>query len=147
MTLVFATVFLLVLLLKKNARQQGVQKSCIHCGYDGNPQKYVKGSPGVELVLFLFFLIPGIIQYAIMNLVMSEKLAKEREVFDRHIEEWRKTHLGDFVLIKQDKIVGFYSSLDGAFKEGSNLYGLDDFFIEQILPANIVNVSFLGCAA
>lgn len=34
---------------------------CTACGYAGKRKKMVKGSIGIELVLWLFFLIPGLI--------------------------------------------------------------------------------------
>ena len=78
---------------------------------------------------------------------MSEKqknLEKERKVFDSHIEDWRKTNLGQFVLIKDEKLLGFFKSANAAFEKGTDLFGLEEFFIEQILPAGTVNVTFFG---
>lgn len=40
---------------------------CTVCGYIGKPYKYTKGSFGVELLLWIFFLIPGLI-YSIWRL-------------------------------------------------------------------------------
>ncbi|MBI2607191.1 MAG: hypothetical protein HYW49_14035 [Deltaproteobacteria bacterium] len=74
-------------------------------------------------------------------------LAKEREVFDKYIAEWREAHMGKFVLINGEEVVGFFDTIDGAFAEGTKRYGLKDFFIEQILPVGTVNISFLGQAS
>lgn len=78
---------------------------------------------------------------------MKQRLQKEREFFDKHIAEWRSTHLGEFVLIKDEQVVGFYSSLTQACDEGIKRFGLKDFFVEQILPADVTNISFIGKAA
>lgn len=78
---------------------------------------------------------------------MPDRLEVERKVFDEHIEEWRSSHIGKYVLIKGKEVVGFFDSLDKAFDQGSKRYGMADFFIEQILPADIVNVSFIGQVA
>jgi hypothetical protein len=78
---------------------------------------------------------------------MSEKLQVERRVFDDHVEEWRSSHSGQFVLIKNEDVIDFFGSLEEAFKKGISLYGMNDFFIEQILPANSVNISFIGQVA
>jgi len=71
-------------------------------------------------------------------------LAHELRVFHHHVQEWREKHLGKFVLIKGSEVIGFYSSLDEAFRAGSAKYGLDEFFIHQIVPDQQVNVTFLG---
>ena len=75
--------------------------------------------------------------------IMAE-LEQERKVFLKHLEEWRQTHLGEFVLIKGTKVIGFFSSLGEAFDKGSACYGLEPFFIQRIVPEDTVNVSFLG---
>ena len=71
----------------------------------------------------------------------------ERKVFDEHVESWRGPQMGKFVLIKNTKIVGFYDSLQDAFNAGAKLYGMEDFFVDQILPPNTVNISFVGQVA
>jgi predicted acetyltransferase len=78
---------------------------------------------------------------------MAERLEIERKVFDARVEEWRFSHMGKFVLIQGKEIIGFYDSLDKAFSHGTKLYGMADFFIEQILPVEMVNVSFIGQVA
>jgi hypothetical protein len=75
---------------------------------------------------------------------MATPLAQELQLFQKHVQEWREQHLGQFVLIKGNEIVGFYQSLDEAFRAGSGKYGLDEFFIHQIVPDQQVNVTFLG---
>ena len=75
---------------------------------------------------------------------MEVMLKKENEIFNSSLEEWRKTHMGQFVLIKGEEVIGFYASLETAFAEGMKRYGLEDFFIEQIIPRETVNVSFVG---
>jgi predicted acetyltransferase len=78
---------------------------------------------------------------------MAGELEIERQVFDEHVQEWRSSHVGKFVLIKGKEVVGFYNSIEEAFVQGSKRYGMADFFIEQILPAETVNVSFIGQVA
>ena len=75
---------------------------------------------------------------------MDTNLEKERQVFEGQLDQWRKTHLGKYVLIKGYEVVGFFASLDAAFKEGTRLFGLAPFFIKQIVPKDKVNVSFFG---
>jgi predicted acetyltransferase len=71
-------------------------------------------------------------------------LQREAEVFATHLEEWRREHLGEFVLIKGDEIVGFYKRLDEAFAEGTRRFGLQEFFVKQITPRDVVNISLYG---
>lgn len=90
----------------------------------------------------LDYLVAHIYTYH-MGKVMEPALVREAEVFKTHLEEWRKTHMGQFVLIKGEA-VEFYDSLTAAFSAGTKRYGLDDFFIKQIIPRDTVNVSFMG---
>lgn len=71
-------------------------------------------------------------------------LQDEFQAFQSHLEEWRHSHLGEFVLIKGEEIIGFFPSLEQAFNEGTRMFGLADFFIKQITPRDTVNVSLLG---
>jgi hypothetical protein len=75
---------------------------------------------------------------------MSEPLTTERRTFEVRLQEWRQEHVGEFVLIKGDEVVGFYGSLADAFAEGMRRYGLEDFFIDQIRPQDVTNVTFIG---
>jgi hypothetical protein len=75
---------------------------------------------------------------------MSQPLEHEAALFKKHAEEWRKKHLGEFVLIKGDEIVGFYPSLEKAFTVGTGRFGLEPFLVQQIVPKDTVNVSLYG---
>ena len=75
---------------------------------------------------------------------MDQSLHHEAAVFARHIEEWREAHLGQVVLVKGDDVIGFYSSLEQAFQEGTSRFGLEPFLVRQIVPTDVVNVSFYG---
>lgn len=78
----------------------------------------------------------------LISLIMD--LSQETNIYKAHLEEWRKTHLSEFVLIKNQEVIGFYSSLGEAFSFGTMRFGLDDFFIKQITPTDNVNVSLFG---
>jgi hypothetical protein len=75
---------------------------------------------------------------------MSERLEKEKDYFVKNMIEWSKTHLYKFALIKEESLVGVYNTIQDAFNAGLSKYGLDDFFIKQIIPQETINVSFLG---
>ncbi|OFZ82325.1 MAG: hypothetical protein A2583_15425 [Bdellovibrionales bacterium RIFOXYD1_FULL_53_11] len=72
------------------------------------------------------------------------ELDKESELFKMKLDEWRSTHLGKFVLIKGTTVVGFFDSLKAAFDAGSAKFGLEPFFVKQVTPKDMTNVSFLG---
>ena len=77
---------------------------------------------------------------------MSERrlLSREAEVYDAHVEEWRRTHLGEVVLIKDGEVLGFFRTLEQAFKEGTERFGLEPFFVKQVVPRDVVNISLVG---
>lgn len=76
----------------------------------------------------------------------NKKLELEKATFEKHLAEWQISKLGEFVLIKGTDVVGFYPSLEEAFNEGLNKFGIEDFFVEQIIPPGATNISFLGVA-
>ena len=78
-----------------------------------------------------------------MGQTMESVLGGEAEIFQSNLDEWRKTHMGQFVLIKGTKIE-FHNSLTEAFEAGTHQYGLKDFFIKQVIPRDAVNISFMG---
>ena len=55
---------------------------------------------------------------------MPETLELERRVFDQHIDGWRVSNMGQFVLVKDDRVIGFYDTLLDAFNEGTRLFAL-----------------------
>ena len=75
---------------------------------------------------------------------MPQPLERETALFTKHAEEWRTKHLGHFVLIKGDEIVGFYQSLEKAFTVGTERFGLEPFLVRRIVPKDVVNVSLYG---
>ena len=77
---------------------------------------------------------------------MAMQLQTENEVLNKNLNEWRISHLGQFVLIKGSDVIGFYPTLDGAFNDGLKRFGVTDFLVEQIKPVESVNVSFYGRA-
>jgi hypothetical protein len=75
---------------------------------------------------------------------MDQSLDREARVFNQHVEEWRKTHLGQFVLIKGDEVIDFFPSLEQAFRAGTDRFGLELFSVRQVVPMDVVNVSLYG---
>lgn len=77
---------------------------------------------------------------------MTAPMERERILFDENVQAWRSTHLGKYVLIKGDEIIGFFADAQEVFNKGLELFGLDEFFIEQVRPPDDVNVTFFGKA-
>lgn len=75
---------------------------------------------------------------------MDQPLDRETKVFEQHLEQWRREHLGEFVLVKDDAVIGFYAALDLAFQVGTARFGLEPFLIKQIVPTDVVNISLCG---
>jgi hypothetical protein len=75
---------------------------------------------------------------------MAEPLAVEQETYEQHLAAWRQDKVGKFVLIKGNEVVGFFDTLAEAFDEGARRFGLDDFFVDQIRPEGVTNVTFVG---
>ena len=72
------------------------------------------------------------------------ELERETAVFEANLGKWRDSQLGKFVLIKDEQVLGFFPSLNEAFSDGTQRFGLEPFFVKQITPSDNVNVSLLG---
>lgn len=59
-------------------------------------------------------------------------LEKELEFYTSHRAELLKAHAGKFVLIKNDSLVGIYSTLEEAVIEGTLRFGKGPFMARQI---------------
>jgi hypothetical protein len=77
-------------------------------------------------------------------MAQAEPLEREQRVYESHLDEWRQAHLGKFVLIKDEDVLGFFDSLETAFGEGTKRFRLEPFFVKQITGDEVVNVSFFG---
>ena len=63
---------------------------------------------------------------------MPALLEKEYKVFCHHLKEFIPHRLNQFVLIKEEKVVGFFPSYEEALKEGLKRYGNVPFFIKIV---------------
>jgi len=67
--------FVIVLLFiekKKKIKIKIIEYICANCGYKGRPKTLTKGSFSIEIVLWLFFIIPGLI-YSLWRLTSRYK--------------------------------------------------------------------------
>jgi len=71
---------------------------------------------------------------------MAIVLQQEYDFFLSHLDEFMKTHLDEFVLIKSDKVIGFYGSYEKALVEGLAKFGTTTpFFIKEVQEEKIIH--------
>ena len=63
---------------------------------------------------------------------MAIALEQEYKFFLSLLEEFSKTHLHQFVLIKGEQTVDFFASYEKALREGLARFGNVPFFIEEV---------------
>jgi hypothetical protein len=56
----------------------------------------------------------------------------ERAYFAAHEQEWMKSHCGSFVVVKDENLVGVFSSFDEALTVGAHRFGLQPFLVRQL---------------
>lgn len=59
-------------------------------------------------------------------------LEKEYRYYKKHKEELTDKYLGKHIVIKDDKVVGVYNSLEEAMLNSLQKYQLGTFFVKQI---------------
>lgn len=63
---------------------------------------------------------------------MATMLERERELYDSKIQEWYPTRSGQFVVIKDAEIVGFFGSIDLALEAAASRFGLTSCLVREI---------------
>ncbi len=62
------------------------------------------------------------------------RLATELAFYALHKPEWLKQHRGEYVVVKDNTVLGFYSAFEAAYRAGAGKYGIrTDFLVKQIL--------------
>lgn len=69
-----------------------------------------------------------------MNSVMETPLKKEFEFYTKNQTELVKKYAGKFIVIKDQKVIGEYSSEDEAYFESIKLHEIGTFLIQHCLP-------------
>jgi len=71
---------------------------------------------------------------------MSIALQQEYDYFLAHLEEYSKTHLNEFVLIKGEKAIGFFDSYEKALRDGLARFGATTpFFIKEVQKEEVIH--------
>jgi hypothetical protein len=64
---------------------------------------------------------------------MAIVLQQEYDYFLAHLNEFMQTHANEFVVIKNNKVVGFFISYEKALRDGLARFGTQTpFFIKEI---------------
>jgi hypothetical protein len=63
-------------------------------------------------------------------------LEKEQEYFIKSQDDLVKNHLGEFVVIKSGKILGFYKTKEDAFTAAIQNHAIGTFLIRQCVPGS-----------
>jgi len=63
---------------------------------------------------------------------MAITLEKESKYFEEHKEELLKHYEGQFVLIKDDQLVGAFTTEEEAYQTGLKKFGNQPFFIKKV---------------
>lgn len=62
------------------------------------------------------------------------RLATELDYYGHHVQEWASQKAGQYVVIKNTRVLGFYPDFEAAYRAGAGTYGLEtDFLVKQIL--------------
>jgi hypothetical protein len=66
---------------------------------------------------------------------MEHVFEAEREYYEQHRAEWLPGHTGEFAVIREHELVGFFSTYESAFRAGLTQFGLQaPFLIKQVWP-------------
>jgi hypothetical protein len=66
-------------------------------------------------------------------MAVESPLEDEIRVFEANRREWAQSHLGKFVVIREDTIVKFFDEYEEAFRAGIRQFGADrNFLIKQV---------------
>jgi len=62
------------------------------------------------------------------------RLAVELDYYGQHSRGWAAQRAGQYVVIKNTGVLGFYPDFETAYRAGAGTYGVEtDFLVKQIL--------------
>ena len=71
---------------------------------------------------------------------MATVLQQEYDFFLAHLEEFMKTHLHEFVVIKGEQVIDFFDSYENALRAGLARFGSQiPFFIEEVKKEEVIH--------
>jgi len=111
---------------------------CENCNFVGRPKKMVKGSPAIELLLLLLFVVPGVI-YGIWRLTTKYNVCpkcKKDSMVALHPSQSEVTMAGERILAEEKPARIFYA---GAYILGILLLP----FLGFIVPLGLLGLLFI----
>jgi hypothetical protein len=66
------------------------------------------------------------------NVAMTPALEQERALYEAHETEWAAAHPGRFVVVKGDRLLGAYDSIEQALAAGAASFGPDSFLVRRL---------------
>lgn len=63
---------------------------------------------------------------------MATRLEQERACYEAHEPEWTVVHRGTFVVVKGDRLLGAYASIEEALAAGAATFGSQSFLIRKV---------------
>jgi hypothetical protein len=78
------------------------------------------------------------------NQGMAVLLERECAFYSAHEAEWATVHPGRFVVVKGDRLLGAFDSMEEALAAGAASFGLDSFLVRRLgLKQDEVNIPAL----
>jgi hypothetical protein len=70
-----------------------------------------------------------------MKTAPPNRLTTETELYEAHKSEWLKSHRDEFVVVKGNDLLGFFTNFHEAYSSGVEEYGMDaDFLVKRVVP-------------
>jgi hypothetical protein len=63
---------------------------------------------------------------------MAGPLAEERKFFAEQQSEWKKAHVGKFILVKGKQLTGTFNRAEDAVAEGARRFGTEPFLVRNV---------------
>jgi len=78
-----------------------------------------------------------------MSTAPPTRLTAELELYETNKHEWLRDHRDEFVVVKGNDPLGFYTNFHEAYSAGVAEYGIDaDFLVKRVVPQEPVFVVF-----
>ena len=78
-----------------------------------------------------------------MSTALPTRLSVETQLYEAQKSEWLRTHRDQFVVIKEQSLLGFFDNFHQAYSAGVAEYGMNiDFLVKRVVPQEPVFLVF-----
>lgn len=78
-----------------------------------------------------------------MAVAPPTRLSAEIGLYETLKDEWLKSHRDEFVVVKSNEVLGFFTNFHDAYYAGVEKYGINtDFLVKRITPQEPVFLVF-----